>query len=102
MRGRRLRPFGHPSGLDHDHRLVPRRCTGRGHELARRGDRFEIEKDRVGLGIASEVIEDVAHVDIGAIAQRNELRSRREFYWHVLQLGDGRRRPTLVYSRVNG
>ena len=68
MRGCSLRAFFHPSGFDDNHRLVARRGARRRHELASGGDRFEIKQDRMGLGVARQVVKHIAAIHIGAIA----------------------------------
>jgi hypothetical protein len=51
--------------LDDDDRLVARRRTRRGHELARLADRLHVEQDCAGVGITAEVIEQVTEIDVG-------------------------------------
>ena len=63
-----------PPGLHHDHRFVARRSACRRHELARRLDRFDVQQDGAGLRVARQVVEQVAEVDIGVLAQRHEVR----------------------------
>jgi hypothetical protein len=61
-------------GLDHDHRLVARGGARGRHELARRLDRFDVEQDGARARIAGQVVEQVAEVDVGVLAQRHHVR----------------------------
>ena len=63
-----------PAGLDHDHRLVARCGPRRRHELARRLDRFGVQQDGARARLAAQLVEQVAEVDVGAVAQRDEVR----------------------------
>ena len=74
VRRRRLDAAAGATGLDDDHRLVARRRARRRHELARRLDRFDVEQDRPRVGVAGEMIEQVAEVDVGALAHRDQRR----------------------------
>ena len=74
VRGGGLQAVAGAAGLDDDHRLVARRRARRRHELARRLDRFDVEQDRAGVRVAGEVVEQVAEVDVGALAERDHVR----------------------------
>jgi hypothetical protein len=62
------------AGLDHDHGLGARRGARHRHELARRLDRFDVEQDRARVRIARQVIEQVAEIDVEALADRDHVR----------------------------
>jgi hypothetical protein len=74
VRGRRRLPLGRTPGLHQDDRLVARRRARGRHELARRGDRFHVEQDGARLGVVGQPVEHVAEIDVGALAQRDEVR----------------------------
>ncbi|MGY4553101.1 hypothetical protein ACVMDO_008530 [Bradyrhizobium sp. USDA 4513] len=62
----------HPSRLDDDDRLQPRRGARRRHELARVLDGFEIDQDRAGVVVEREIIQEVGDVDIELVADRRD------------------------------
>jgi hypothetical protein len=74
VRGRGLLPLRRAPGLDHQHRLVARAGAGCRHELARRLDRFDVQQHGAGACVAGQPVEHVAEVDVGALAQRHEVR----------------------------
>ena len=74
VRGGGARALGMPARLDHDHRLHARRGPRRGHELARVGDHLDVEQDRPGRGVVGQVVEHVAEVDVGHVAERDQVR----------------------------
>ena len=74
VRGRGLQAIAGAAGLHDDDGLVARRRTRRRHELVRRLDRFDVEQDRARVRIAREVVEQVAEVDIAALAERHHVR----------------------------
>ncbi len=74
MRGRRARTRFVAAGLDDDDGLVARRRPRGRHELARRVDRFDVEQDRARVRVAAEVVEQVAEVHVGRVAERDEVR----------------------------
>ena len=74
VRGRRPGTVGRTAGLDNNHRLVARSSARRRHELARGLDRLHVHQDGLGAGIAGQVVDDVAEVHVGAVAQRDEMR----------------------------
>ena len=74
VRSRGARALGMPTCLDHDHRLHTRCGPARRHELARAGNHLDVQQDRPGLGIAGEVVQHVAEVDIGHVAKRDQVR----------------------------
>ena len=53
-------------------RLHPRRRPRRRHELARVVDGFDVEQDGAGAAIEREEVEQVAEVDVGLIAERDD------------------------------
>ena len=74
MRSRGARRFGDAAGLDHQHRLLARRRPRRRHELARAGDRLDVEQDRAGVAIEREIVEQVAEIDVDHVAERDHAR----------------------------
>ena len=60
--------------FDHDNRLVASRRARRRHEFAGMLDRFDIHQDRLRCRIRGEIVEHVAEVDIGRVAERHEMR----------------------------
>ena len=74
VRGGRPLALRRSTALDDDDRLVPRRSPGGRHELAWRLDRFDVEQDRARRGVGGQVIEHVAEVHVGMLAQRDEMR----------------------------
>ena len=62
------------ASLDHDHRLVARRRACGRHELARLVHRFDVQQDGARVGVVGQVVEHVAEVDVGMLAQRHEVR----------------------------
>ncbi len=74
VRARRRLAGARAAGLDQDHRLVARRRACGRHELARRADRLDVHQDRTRARIGGEVVEQVAEVDVGALAERGEVR----------------------------
>ena len=73
MRGRGLRPFRVPAGLDRDHGLRARAPPRRGHELGRVLDGLEIKEHGPVCDIACEIVEHVAQVDVGGISDRDHM-----------------------------
>ena len=63
-----LRPLGDAPGLDHHHRLDACRGACRRHEGAPLVDRLDVEQDRLGPGIAGQVVEGIAEVDVERVA----------------------------------
>ena len=63
-----------PARLDHDDRLRARGGAGRRHELARVGDRLDVEQDRAGAAVGGEIVEAVAEIDVDHVAERHEAR----------------------------
>ncbi len=55
--------FQHQDGLD------PRGCARRRHELAAMRDALDIKQDGAGVRIRSEIVENVAKIDIRRISQ---------------------------------
>ena len=43
-------------------------------ELAAVGYRFDVEQDRISVRIARQIIDDIAEIDVGHVAQRDEVR----------------------------
>ncbi len=73
MRGRGPCALGEAPGLDYQHWLVA--CGGsRGRdEFAGVRDRLDVEQNGSRRRLAAEVVEHVAEVDIGGIAERHEV-----------------------------
>jgi hypothetical protein len=62
------------SRLDGDDGFGPRGGARRRHELPRIGNGFEVENDGAGPGVASEEIQAIGYVDVGHVAERDDLR----------------------------
>ena len=60
-------------GAQHQHRLAARRRARGRHELARIAQVLQVEQDGAGGAVAGEVIEHVAEVDVGRVAQRDKV-----------------------------
>ena len=73
MRGDRARRFAVPPRLDDDHRLQARRPPSRRHELPRIGHGFHVHEDGAGAGIAGEIVEHVAEVDVRHLSHGNQV-----------------------------
>ena len=71
MRLRRLGTGFMPADLDHHDRFQARDGAQRTHEAARVANAFDIKQDALGLRVISQVIENLAEVDIGGGAGRN-------------------------------
>ncbi len=67
-------PAGTAPGFQHQRRFAARRGARGRHELARIAQVLDVEQDRAGGAIAGEVVEHVAEVDVGRIAERDEMR----------------------------
>ena len=74
MRGRRARTRLRAPGLQHQHRLQPRRRARRRHEFAAMRDALGIKQDRAGARLGREIVEHVAEIDIGHVAERDDMR----------------------------
>jgi hypothetical protein len=72
MRG--LARSGVAAGFQHDHGLQPRGIAQGRDEAGRLAHPFDVEQDRVGMGIGGEILEHLAEVDVDGIAQRDERR----------------------------
>ena len=57
------------SALQDQDGLGLRGAAGRAHELARVAEALHVEQDHMGLGVASEMIQQVADIDIQGVAQ---------------------------------
>src|SRR3546814_9576731 len=62
-----------PAALDDDDRLAAGGNARRRHELAGVGDRFRVEQDGAGVGVHRQVVEQVAEIDIGLVAEGDDL-----------------------------
>lgn len=62
------------AGLDHHHRFGARGGACGRHEFARIADAFDVEQDRAGAIVGSEIIEQIAEVHIQRVAQRHHCR----------------------------
>ena len=91
VRGGGLLPVQRAPGLDDDDRLVACRGARCRHELARRLNAFDVEQDGLGAGVAAEVVEQVAEIDIGMLAQRDHLRKAHPARLRPVQHGRGQR-----------
>jgi hypothetical protein len=67
------RALGVPASLEHDHRLAPACRARRGHELPGVGRGLHVEQDGGGGGLLREVVEQVAEVEVGHVADRDEV-----------------------------
>ena len=74
VRGRGARALGVATRLDDDGGFHPGGGPGRGHELAGRGHRLDVEQDGAGLGIAREVVEQIPEIHIRHVPQGDEVR----------------------------
>ena len=74
MRGGRALTLLRTTSFNHDHRLVARRSARRRHELARRFDRLDVQQDGARSWVAGQVVQHVAEVHVGVLAQRDEVR----------------------------
>ena len=63
-----------PPSLDGEDRLVSRGAARRRHEAAPLPQALEVEQDGPGVGIAAQVVEDLAEPDVGRIPERDEVR----------------------------
>ena len=61
------------ASLENDDRLVPAGGPRGGHELPRMGERFHVEEDGSGPGILRQIVEQIAEIDIGHGADRNQM-----------------------------
>ena len=74
VRGCRLLTLRRSAALDDDDGLVAcRRARGR-HELARRLDRLDVEQDRARARVGGQIVEHVAKIHVGMLAERHEMR----------------------------
>ncbi len=62
------------SRLQHENRLAARGGARRRHEFAAVGDALDIEQDRACAGVGGEIVEHVAKIDVGHVAERNDMR----------------------------
>ena len=62
------------TGLDHDHGLVARSVAAGGHELAPLVHGFQVEEDRAGRDLRTQIVEHIPHVDVGTVPERDEVR----------------------------
>ena len=60
-------------GLEDDHRLEAGRRSRRRHELAGVGHRLDVQEDGRGRGVQGQVVEQVAEVDVGHVADRDQV-----------------------------
>ena len=74
MRGGRPRSRHGMARLQHQHRFAPRRGARCRHEFAPVGDPLGIKQDRAGIRVGGEVVEHVAEIDIGHVAERDDMR----------------------------
>ena len=68
--GRRLVP----SGLYRDHRFQPRRRARGRHEFSRVGYGLDVEQDGLRCRIVGEIVQHVAEIDVGHVAERHKMR----------------------------
>ncbi len=69
-----LRRVGPPPGLHDQDRLGAGGGAGRRHELARVGHPFDIEQDRPHARVLAELVQQVAEIDVGHAAHRDQVR----------------------------
>ena len=62
-----------PSGLDDDHGFCPRGRAPRRHELPRVRDVLDIEQDRAGLAVDRQIIQRIAEIDVGHVAEGHDM-----------------------------
>ena len=74
MRCCSARPLGSAAGFDRDDDFCACRGTCSRHEFAGGLDRLHVKQNRVRARVASQIVQQVAEIDIGAFAQRNETR----------------------------
>ena len=74
VRQRRLGAARAAARLDHNDRLGARGAPGRRHELRRVGDRLHVEQDGAAVRVACQVVEQIAEIDVGHVAQRDDVR----------------------------
>jgi len=74
VRSRRHRRTRGAPRLDDDDRFRLGEVTRRAHELARVGDRLDVQDDRARVRVGAEVIDQVAEVDVAHRADRDERR----------------------------
>ena len=60
--------------LQHQHRLAARGGARRRHEFAPVRDPLGIKQDRAGVRVGGEIVEHVAEIDIGHVAERDDMR----------------------------
>ncbi|MNM80697.1 hypothetical protein D3C81_926700 [compost metagenome] len=94
--------LGLATGLDHHHRLGTRRGTCGGHELARVADLVDVQQDRAGAVVGSEVIEQVAEIHVQRIAQRHHARETNRTRHAPLHQGGGNRAGFGNQGEVTG
>ncbi len=63
-----------PAGLEHQHRLDPRRGARGRHEPPGVGDALEMDQDGTGGEIERQIVENVAELDLGELAERGDPR----------------------------
>ena len=74
MRSRCLGRRRVPSRLNDDDRLGACRATGGRQEFRRLSDGFHVKQDRAATRVASEVVEQIAEIDVGHVAEGNDVR----------------------------
>jgi len=66
------RAGGVAAGLEQDDRLDARRRAQRAHEAAGVADAFDVKQDVVRAAVVDQVVENLAEIDVGRAAQRND------------------------------
>ena len=73
VRLRRLGAGRAAARLDDDDRLGSRGASRGRHELRRVGDRLHVQQDGAALRVAGQVVEQIAEIDVGHIAERDDV-----------------------------
>jgi hypothetical protein len=92
--------LGGAARLDRDDRLafVPRDRARDLQEALGALQIFDVQEDHAGLGVVGEVLEEVAFVQVGLVAERGELGEAKALLGHDLQRRDSHR-PALREER---
>ena len=75
-----LRALGMAAGLDRDHRLRAGAAPCRGHEFRRVRDPFNIKEDRAAHDLARQIVQHVAEIHVGGIADRDHMAKSHAFH----------------------
>ena len=75
-----MAPSGWRPGLDRDHRLRAGAAPCGGHEFRRLRDPFYIKENRAAHDLARQVIQHVAEIHVGGIADRDDMAESHAFH----------------------